>query len=100
MLEQKIRESFEKHFNAVLDLTPRKDAWGRDVYKHPHIQSIFEGYRLGYVGLLEDLEQVAYLHESGIITVEDRNYHAGRRSPLYRLPEGIRNEDLTSLHPD
>ena len=70
--EQKIREAFEKEFNT-LDFTQDKDAWGKDKYQHPYVQCLFDGYKSGYMALLNELE---YLPE-----FEPDN--------LYRLPEGV-----------
>lgn len=48
MTHDKVRQDFEaiaqfKHMDFTLD----KDAWGREKYKHSHIQALFDGYQAG-----------------------------------------------------
>ena len=37
---------FEKHFNT-LEFTKIKDSWGREIYLHPHVQSMYDGFCAG-----------------------------------------------------
>lgn len=48
MTHDKVRQDFEanpafKYMDFALD----KDAWGREKYKHSHIQALFDGYQAG-----------------------------------------------------
>ena len=72
--EQKIREAFETKF-AALDFTQDKDAWGVDKYQHPYVQCLFDGFRTGYLALLNSLERIVVVPE------------------LYALPEGVTKDD-------
>lgn len=40
-----IEKEFEAEFGNVLDYTRRADCWGRAVYLHPHVESIYSGFK-------------------------------------------------------
>lgn len=50
MNEETERELFEAHFK-YLDFERTHDAWDREVYLHPHVQSLFEGFQAGRASL-------------------------------------------------
>lgn len=38
-----MKEQFEKHFKS-LDFSKTKDAWGREIYAHSHVQALWDGW--------------------------------------------------------
>lgn len=45
------REAFCKEYHPRLDLTEVSDAWGRPIFKHPHVESMWQGWREGRIAL-------------------------------------------------
>lgn len=39
-------ELFEKQNGRGFDYTKEPDAWNRPVYKHPHLRSIYDGWKM------------------------------------------------------
>ena len=74
--EAKIREAFEKSIGKPLCLDTELDAWGETRYIHSHIQALFNGYRAGYIALLNELELGDWCRDCD-------------GAPLYALPEGV-----------
>ena len=85
--EQKIREAFEKEFINTLDLTLEKDAWGRDQYQHPYIKCLFDGYKSGYLALLNELAPQGEWN-----TFPNGLDGECRRTTIYTLPEGVNRD--------
>ena len=44
MSTEAMREAFQKHFHMV-EFYQEQDAWGRWKYKHPHVQSLWDGWQ-------------------------------------------------------
>lgn len=45
------REAFCKEYHPRLDLTEISDAWGYPMFKHPHVESMWQGWRDGRIWL-------------------------------------------------
>lgn len=43
--DDKVRAEFERHYGKMLSLTKAPDAWGVPQYEHPHVFSIWTGWR-------------------------------------------------------
>lgn len=63
MNEAKERDAFEKA-HKLLDLEKKSDLWGQLVYVHPHIDSIWHGWKARAALAQPELEPVAWMYVS------------------------------------
>lgn len=60
-----IEKEFEAEFGNVLDYTRRADCWGRAVYLHPHVESIYSGFKHAWLrATVRESVELSLLKES------------------------------------
>ena len=81
-----IEKEFEAEFGKVLDYTRRTDCWGRAVYLHPHVESIYSGFKHAWLratkresGALSLREIEKLVHKEYTCRVDDAPNEAYRR---------------------
>jgi len=93
------RETFEAWaVSKSIDITKSKDAWGNDIYQHPHVDSMWFGWQAATLAAqnkrqpltdeqIAEKWRMAYVSRKAFTTIETYTYFAREIEALHGIKQ-------------